>query len=137
MMPRPTKLTPDTQSAIVQALQAGNYFDASCEYAGITATTGYNWKKRGKEEAERRQKPNIKEGSKTWETEQPFFEFFEAVKKAEANAEVAMAAIIRKASNESWQAAAWWLERRFPDKWGRRQTDVKHDGEVTIKVVRE
>lgn len=29
--------------------------------------------------------------------------------------------IVRKASVTIWQAAAWWLERKFPDEFGLRQ----------------
>ena len=32
---RPTKLTPEVQKKIVDALSAGNYFEVACEYAGI------------------------------------------------------------------------------------------------------
>ncbi len=48
MAGRPTKLTPETQDKIVTALRAGNYFDASCQYAGITERTGYNWLEKGR-----------------------------------------------------------------------------------------
>jgi len=36
-------------------------------------------------------------------------------------AENANVSIIYKAGREDWRAAAWWLERRFPARWGRRR----------------
>lgn len=60
-----------------------------------------------------------------------YFEFFEAVKTAEAQAVARSVATIQAASRKSWQAAAWWLERKHPDEWGRkeRHEHVGKDGE--------
>ena len=45
--------------------------------------------------------------------------FLKAVLKAEAEAEAAMVKHITGAAPETWQAAAWWLERKKPAEWGR------------------
>lgn len=119
-MARPTKLNPDTQKDIIDALTAGNYFDAACEYAGITATTGYNWMKRGREELKRRGDPRVKDGTKQWEREQPFVEFFEAVSRASARVEVRTIAKIQQAGDDDWRALAWFMEHRYPSKWGKQ-----------------
>jgi len=57
-------------------------------------------------------------------------EFVERVKKAERESrksgkERAIACIF-KAMEKSWQAGAWWLERNYPDQYGRR--DPVFDG---------
>lgn len=50
------------------------------------------------------------------------FEFFEGVKKATAEARIERLAHIEKAGRDgTWTAAAWWLERRYPDEYGRRE----------------
>ena len=144
-MARPTKLSSARQSDIVQALEAGNYFDASCEYAGITATTGYGWMKRGREELARREKPNVKEGSKQWEKEQLFLEFFKAISRASANVEIGTVAMIQQAGkgvsakydkvgNEispayqgDWRALTWFMEHRYPKKWGKQYSESKNE----------
>jgi len=36
--------------------------------------------------------------------------------------------IQRVAENGVWQAAAWRLERKYPDKWGRRRVEVTGPG---------
>lgn len=100
---RPTKLTPKLQDDICLRLRAGNTRVASVESCGVRYQSFLNWLERGKEA-----------GAGL------YFEFFEAVKKAEADAEVVKVAIISKAANENWTAAAWWLERRSPQDWGRR-----------------
>jgi hypothetical protein len=64
-----------------------------------------------------------------------FQEFSEAVKKARAEAEGAHIRNIRRASdNGVWQASAWWLERSFPKKWGKRSSlELSGEGGEPIK----
>lgn len=118
MAGQPTKLNPETQRRICDAISAGNYYEAACAYGGVTYQTLLNWLSRG--EAAR---SGI------------YFDFFCAVKKAEADAEVAVVAQWRKQIPENWQAARDFLARRFPRRWGPKDqhsvtADVKHSGEV-------
>jgi hypothetical protein len=55
-----------------------------------------------------------------------------AVEKAEGRAEAMYSARIAQASGKgTWQAGAWWLERRRPDDYARRtQVDFVFDAEV-------
>ena len=54
---------------------------------------------------------------RTWQSEKSVFSV--AIKKAEAECKVARIQTILNASDKSWQAAAWWLERRYGDEYGR------------------
>lgn len=64
-----------------------------------------------------------------------YFEFFEAIKKAEAIAEARNVTIIQSAAKDSWQAAAWWLERKHPDEWGRKeQHKIMSREQVSLEV---
>jgi len=103
---RPTKLTPELQEEILRYISADNYFETSCWAVGITPQTGYNWLKRGERESS-----GI------------FREFYLAVKRAEAKAEILNVAYI-KAGTDNWQSRAWILERKFPDRWGKKE---KHE----------
>jgi hypothetical protein len=101
---RRSKLTPEVQSKIVSAIRAGNYAHIAASLAGINRSTYYRWLELG-------------EGSAA---KQPYKEFRDTVKEAEASAEVANVALIRQAAqNGTWQAAAWYLERKHSDRWGR------------------
>ena len=108
MAGRPTKYNDETVKKICDAIRAGNTQSASCGYAGIAVSTFHEWLK-----------------------EYP--EFSEAVKKAEADVEVRNVAIIQKASDKSWTAAAWWLERRRAPDWAMKQ-EHKHEGKLEVLV---
>ncbi len=115
-MARPTKLTPTVHEIIVLALASGCYRETAAQHAGIGVSTFYRWMEQG--EADVEQNKNT-----------PHRELWEAINKAEADAEVQAVALIRKAAMQprSWQAAAWLLERKKPDQWGRR---IEHAGKI-------
>jgi len=117
---------------ICSVIKAGNYIKTACEYAGIDESTFYRYMKLGEQD--------VKD-----EKDSVYSEFYKSVKKARSTAEVRNVAVINKASKESWQASAWWLERSFPDRWGRKAISVeadltgnlKHQHEGEIKDVKK
>ncbi len=117
---RPSKLTPERQEDIVKWLKLGFYQEDAATMSGITPSTYYAWMKKAENGDER------------------FLEFSEAVKKARAEAEGAHIMNIRKAAdNGVWQASAWFLERSFPKKWGKKNPDLieeDSDGPITFVV---
>ena len=124
-MARPTKLNFDTHNKIITAIRAGNYIETAAAYAGVNKSTLYEWLKRGE-----REKQRVAENSRYGirKSEKPYVEFSNAVEKALAEAEIRDVAIIAKAAKEQWQAAAWRLERKFPDRWGRKdKVDLSAD----------
>lgn len=115
---RRTKLTPKVQERIINAVRAGLRYKEAAQVAGIDESTFYNWKKRGAQ---------AKSGL--------YFEFYQALKRAEAEGEFALIARIQQeASNGTWQAAAWILERRHPERWGRRMT-LAGDKDEPLRVI--
>jgi transposase len=123
---RPSKLTPEIVQKVREILPVALYIETVAAYLGVDRQTFYNWIKRGEREAKRLQKqkkpaPRAKEAL--------YLEFFHAVKKALAEGEFHNALLIRTAATdgESWTAAAWLLERRFPERWGQRQR-LEHSG---------
>lgn len=112
---RPKLLNPEIQQQIVEALLGGNYMETAAEYAGVGTTALYDWLAKGREAQQQ-----IDNGEEvTVPNGQLYAEFAEAVKQAQARAEVQTLAIIRRASLDSWQAGAWWLERTRPRRFGR------------------
>jgi hypothetical protein len=107
-MARQSKLTPETQKKIVDAIAEGNYLETAAAIGGVTYTTLNNWMKKGEQASS---------GA--------YVEFLEAVKKAEAEAEALRVSRINRAGRAgNWQADAWYLERRYPDRWGKRVQEV-------------
>lgn len=103
-MARTTSLDDLIEQRIVTALKAGNTPRQASECAGISVATFYAWKVRGRKGEPR------------------FVEFLDRVEKANAEAEAESVKIIRNAALNAgtWQAAAWWLERRRWKQWGRK-----------------
>jgi len=127
-MGRPVKLTPEVQEDICAAIRAGNYIEPSAIRAGVSKSTLYSWLKKGKTEADRVDRAvSVGRRAKVTVKLKPYVDFLDAVKKAEAEAEARDVAIISKAAMTQWQAAAWRLERKHYDRWGRRQA-LEHSG---------
>jgi len=97
------KLTDARVNAILNALKTGCTRRAAAAVGGISATTLYDWMNRD-------------------------LAFAVAVEKAEGEAEATFTAIVAQASVTSWQAAAWWLERRkYADYARREKVDMSID----------
>lgn len=118
MAGRRTKLTPEVQKRICDAIMVGATFELASRYGGIHYDTFRTWMNQGEA------------GNSTYSV------FSDAVKKAEAEAAVKWLAMIEKAAVESWQAAAWKLERRYPGDYGRNdklRVDVKDAAPIVLK----
>ena len=110
-MARPTKYTPETSTSLLAAIEDGATFEQAAAAAGIHRDTLTEWRKR-------------------------FPAFSVDLEKAEAAGVVARLARIDAAGRAgAWQADAWWLERRYPEQWGRRdKVQVEHSGELALEV---
>lgn len=101
------------QRTIVDALVRGNFQNVAAELAGVDNGTICRWMEKGqREDAEFAR----------------YRQFREAILVANAEAQDAQITRINRAARDgTWQAAAWLLERRFPDQWGRKDK-VQHEG---------
>ena len=95
-MPRPTKYTPELVAKIIGYLEDGNTRDCAAGSAGVHVSTFCDYLN-------------------------AYPEFAEECKKAEDRAESTYVGIVRKAADETWQAAAWWLERRRHRNYARQE----------------
>jgi hypothetical protein len=123
---RPRILTPEVLEQVRHLLPVVLYLETVGDFLGVERTTWRKWLKRGAKEARRLRNPR----SKPKAAEAIYLEFFHTYKKGLAEGEMYDLTIIRKASAGQWQAAAWRLERRFPERWGRKD---RHD--VNVKNV--
>lgn len=112
-MGRASKLTPETQDRIIQAVRTGNYLEVAAQYAGVHKGTLYRW-------LEQAEDP---------EADEMYRNFRDALESARAQAEVRNVALIQRAADEgTWQASAWFLERTAWQRWGRRTMVSGEDG---------
>lgn len=102
---RPSKLTPDVQQRLVEAISAGNYYEAACAYAGIGYSTFRRWMQMGE---------RAKRGK--------YREFWEAITRAERLAEARIVAQWQAHMPNDYRACRDFLAARFPERWGRRET---------------
>jgi hypothetical protein len=109
-MGRTTKLTPERQQKIVNAILSGNYFEVACRYAGVAPATGYEWMARGEGKHSSRKSNRL------------YAEFAEAVRKAEADEEVGTVAIVKTGLRDTPKLALDFLARRHPARWGSKET---------------
>ena len=111
MAARPTKLTPDVQELIVVGINAGLTFRLSCGLAGVNPATFYRWLEKGE---------TAKSGA--------FREFCDTVSRAKADSALRLVSQIMLQAPTDWRAAAFLLERRFPDDYGKRSEVTGKDG---------
>lgn len=104
-MARPTKLTREVHERIVAAIRAGNYAEPAARSAGISEATYYRWMERGEKASTGIHR-----------------DFVDAVRRAEADAEVEAVARLRKAMPDNYRACLEYLERRYPKRWRRHQS---------------
>ena len=95
-----TKLTPERADRIVALLKAGQDRVTACSSVGISERSLREWMTQGERGDER------------------FVEFARRVREAEAECETRAVVQIQVKGKDDWRALAWWLERRFPLRWG-------------------
>jgi hypothetical protein len=103
-MGRPTKLNDEVSDRIITSIKAGNFRNTAALWAGVGDRTMRDWMSRGE------RKPKS-----------PFGSFRRRVIEAEKAAEMRAVALIMKAAAGDAKHAEWWLERKYPQRWGRRQ----------------
>lgn len=123
-------IRPEVQDQIVNAVTAGNYLETAAEYAGVSRATLFEWLAKGRQAREA-----IDNQQDPGPNGEMYANFSDAVAQAQAGAEIQAVALVRRAALDSWQAAAWWLERSKPRRYGRwdRQEITGADG-AALKI---
>jgi transposase len=118
---RPTVLTPALINQVASLLRSGCLIETAAAAVGITRETLYAWlRKAAKLEILRQTEFSAERPFELTGEDALLIDFSDTYKKALAIAELQNVATIKRASRKYWQAAAWLLERRYPQRWGRR-----------------
>jgi hypothetical protein len=112
---QPTRLTRQRHDKIVDIIKEGNYENIAWMKSAISEQTYFNWKGRGEEALALRNS-----GKRVPDGELIYLEFFEDVKEAIATAEEYAVSKVRVHMDDSWQAAMTFLERKYPERWGKK-----------------
>lgn len=106
---RAQKHTPECEAHILAALRAGATYETAAACGGVSADTLARWRRR-------------------------YPAFGDAATRAQATAEVHLLAQVSAAKD--WRAAAWWLERRYPERYGRSRAKAPSREEAAPRDVR-
>ncbi len=94
MLKGKSKATPKTIKIILDAIRSGASQRDASALAGISEDTLSIWKRDS--------------------------DFSEQMRQKEIEYKMEHIKIIKEASKKTWQAAAWWLERRYPSEYTNR-----------------
>ena len=113
MAGRPTKYTPEVVTKMLDAIRMGATYELAAGYAGVSKDSFERWRKNKADFAAR-------------------------IKEAEGVGAIGWLAKIEKAASDgTWQAAAWKLERRYPSQYGRtvKEHVGPNGGPVQIRTI--
>lgn len=103
---RPTLLTDELTDRVVGVLRAGGYVETAAQVAGVARERLRDWHRLG-------------DPAGTEARHEVHRRFRSRVEAARAENEARNVALIARAASENWQAAAWLLERTYPERWAR------------------
>ena len=98
---RPDKADDERMKKILDGIKAGLSYQGACGLARVHYTTFLRWKQHGEKV-----------------TSGKFRKFYEELNYAEAVAEAEMLKRIKQDPDTKY--ACWILERRYPDRWGKK-----------------
>lgn len=104
------KYGPEMTHEIAALLANGSNRTDACAIAGISYETFTQWMQKA--------------------------EFVEAIKKAEATCKNRNIALVQKAALTTWQAAAWWLERKHRDEFALVVRESEKDTEIPARMAK-
>lgn len=109
--------TPDRAMRIIHLIRQGAPNRTAALATGITEDAFYKWMQKGREGRE------------------GYDQFVVEVEKAQAQGEIERLNRISDAAiNGNWQADAWYLERRYPERYGKKDRVDVGGTEEPIKV---
>ena len=105
---RPSKKTPEREALLLEAFELGASQTLACKIAGLSPALFRDWRDSDPDFAAR-------------------------VEAAEGKAGLEALRTLREAmANRTWQAAAWFLERRFPSEYGRDRKEPEANAELAV-----
>ena len=136
---RPSNISDTIRKVILKYIETGNYISTACQAAGIPQRTYHNWGTYAKDVEDYIDEHDIYIEDPACLTDDDIkylrevlpdnlktkiahWQFFHRLKTAEAKAEAGHVANLAAAGKKPqyWAASATYLERKAPERWGRR-----------------
>lgn len=114
------KLDSEMHKRIVACIERGLTYARTSQACGIGYSTFKQWMARGRQE---------KRGM--------YKDLAAAVKKADAMGEAWHLDNIKKHASKTWQASAWFLERKFPERWAKRDWESSAEQAKNMRISKE
>lgn len=123
----PRLWSPEKHLALIEYIEAGNFFSVACQRVGMSYKTFSAWMVRGGD-------PLSDNADTAWEPEEPYWTFAHDVREAEAASETILLESLQRAGRDDWKSHAYVLARKFPERWAeqKQQTNVGAGAGVTI-----
>jgi hypothetical protein len=118
---RPNTLTRELADTIADKVRLGAFYEDAAVSAGVHKATLYRWREVGEADLEAGK-----------DTDHAYF--CDALMRASADAEAKAAETVMRWGAADWRAAAWYLERRNPGRWGKRE-HVEHSGGIRTEPI--
>lgn len=129
---RPSKLDEQLIADFEEIMLRCFFLESASAFLGISRQSMYNWRKRGQREVRRMAE---EETSLCRASELLYVKFYHAYTRAMATSEIRATSAVMQAGQVAWQAAAWQLERRFPERYGTQKREIKELAKVSAEHV--
>jgi hypothetical protein len=118
---RPSKLTPKLSKKIELALKSGASDVKACQFARLARNTFYEWMRKGRADEE-------------LGIDSPEREFYLMVEESKAIPAIRAGAVVVKALPEDPRLALAFLEKRYPEDYGRKAIDIRNTHELNVAI---
>ena len=145
-----SKITFTQKQILVKALEARMSVNRAVELAGIHQTTFHNWLRKGKNPRNRKYwlfRKKILKIQAQWETDslkiidtvaKGNYEIKETKCRTDGEGNVIDNITTIKNATPNWQAAAWFLKKRFKEDYGKDKNDIFEQApEDAAKAIKE
>jgi hypothetical protein len=116
---RPSKLTPEVSTSILEAIAKGVPRKVAARGAGVSASTLRRWEDRG------------------WAGDEEYAAFAAGLQISEAQAAQRFIGFVLKHADSNWRCALWWLERQLPEEFGPNRELIRQLVRDTKELKRE
>jgi hypothetical protein len=122
------RISAELVELIHQGVCMSETMEGAAAFSGVSRPTIWRWSRRGEAEIRRL---DADPDAETRESDELYVDLFNALTHARARKTAHDLAVISHHAYAlgDWRASAWRLERRYPERWGkRRRVELEHTG---------